>query len=203
MTMQQAGVWLAALATLSMYSYLYRDNMFFKIGEHIFIGFAAAHTVVMGVSNIREMAWNPIVSKGQVSWVIPLVLGVLLYTRFNKNYAWLSRWPLAYLMGIGAAVTIRGQLQGSFINQIKGTMLPLNSLDNIVMVVGVVGTLSYFFFVSAGRKGILAHSATVGRWTMMVAFGAAFGNTVMARMSLLIGRLQFLFGTWIRIIPQQ
>jgi hypothetical protein len=203
MTLERAGVWLAAFATISMYSYLFKDNIVFKVGEHIFIGFAAAHTVVMGVSNIIEMAWKPLTTKGDVMWVVPMLLGLLLYARFTRQHSWLSRWPLAYLMGIGAAVAIRGWLQGSFIDQIKATVLPLNSLDNIIIVVGVTTTLTYFFFVAGGRKGVLKHSAQIGRWTMMVAFGAAFGNTVMARMSLLIGRLQFLFGTWIPLIPKQ
>jgi hypothetical protein len=32
----------------------------------------------------------------------------------------------------------------------------------------------------------------MGKWFMMVGFGASFGLTVMARISLLIGRIQFL-----------
>ena len=32
---------------------------------------------------------------------------------------------------------------------------------------------------------------------MMVAFGAMFGNTVMARISLFIGRMRFLLADWI------
>ncbi len=31
----------------------------------------------------------------------------------------------------------------------------------------------------------------------MIAFGAMFGNTVMARLSLFIGRMQFLLQDWI------
>jgi hypothetical protein len=34
----------------------------------------------------------------------------------------------------------------------------------------------------------------------MVAFGAAFGYTVMARISLLIGRMQFLLGDWLHLM---
>jgi hypothetical protein len=37
----------------------------------------------------------------------------------------------------------------------------------------------------------------VGIWVLMVAFGASFGYTVMARISLLIGRVEFL-GRWIK-----
>jgi len=198
----QLGIWLGAFATISMYSYLYKDNLLFKIGEHLFIGLAAAHTVTMGVSNIREMAWTPLTVKGDLSWLVPMFLGLLLYTRFTKNYTWVSRTPIGFMMGIGAAITIRGQLEGSFIRQIRGSMLPLTTLDNWIMVVGCVTTLTYFFFVSSGRRGILGQSATIGRWAMMIAFGAAFGNTVMARMSLLIGRMQFLFGQWIPLIPK-
>jgi hypothetical protein len=36
----------------------------------------------------------------------------------------------------------------------------------------------------------------------MVAFGAGFGYTVMARISLLIGRMSFLLGDWLGIIER-
>lgn len=194
------GVWIAAIATLSMYSYLYKDNPFFKIGEHIFIAIAAGHTVVMGWQTIRGTAVTPMLQKGEYMWLVPLLGGLLLYTRFFKGIGWISRFPLGFLMGVGAAITLRGQLESSFIRQITGTMVPLNSLDNVVMVVGSVATLVYFFFSVQSQRGGIAQIAVLGRWTMMIAFGAAYGNTVMARMSLLIGRMQFLFGTWIKLI---
>ena len=34
----------------------------------------------------------------------------------------------------------------------------------------------------------------------MIAFGASFGYTVMARVSLLIGRIQFLLHDWLGVI---
>lgn len=34
----------------------------------------------------------------------------------------------------------------------------------------------------------------------MIGFGSAFGYTVMARISLLIGRIQYLLGPWLGII---
>jgi hypothetical protein len=34
----------------------------------------------------------------------------------------------------------------------------------------------------------------------MITFGASFGYTVMSRMSLLIGRIDFLFGDWLGMI---
>jgi hypothetical protein len=35
----------------------------------------------------------------------------------------------------------------------------------------------------------------------MIAFGASFGYTVMARVSLLIARVQFLLRDWLHILP--
>lgn len=194
------GVWIAAIATLSMYSYLYKDNVFFKAGEHIFIAIAAGHTVVVGWQTVKGTAWTPLVAEGQILWAIPLIGGILLYSRFFRSVAWISRFPLGFLMGVGAATTLYGQLEGSFIRQVTGTMLPFNSLDNIVIVVGTVATLMYFFFAVQAQRGGIAQVAILGRWTMMIAFGAAYGNTVLARMSLLIGRMQFLFGEWITLI---
>jgi hypothetical protein len=36
---------------------------------------------------------------------------------------------------------------------------------------------------------------------MMVFFGATFGYTVMSRVSLLIGRMEFLLGDWLGLLP--
>jgi len=75
----------------------------------------------------------------------------------------------------------------------------LTLLWGIVSFVGVITTLSYFFF-SREQKGALKLSAKVGIWFIMIGFGASFGNTVMARVSLLIGRVQFLLTDWIHLI---
>ncbi len=56
---------------------------------------------------------------------------------------------------------------------------------------GVICTLTYFFF-SVEHRGLVGGISKVGIIFIMVGFGAAFGNTVMGRVSLLIGRVQFL-----------
>jgi hypothetical protein len=195
----ELGVWIAALCTIFMYSYLWRDNPLFKLGEHVFIAIGAAHAIVMGYQNIVEMAWKPMVG-GKAYMALPLIFGFMLYTRFVKQFAMLSRIPIAFLVGLAAALSIRGALDASFIRQIASTMVPIRHVNDLITMLGVVTTISYFFFTAGARSGPLRISADIGRWVMMVAFGAAFGNTVMARMSLVIGRLQFLFGQWIKII---
>jgi hypothetical protein len=68
-----------------------------------------------------------------------------------------------------------------------------------LVFVGVVAVLVYFFF-SVEHSGAVASVSRVGIWYLMVAFGASFGFTIMARISLLIGRMQFLLGDWLHLL---
>jgi len=193
------GVWLAALATIFMFSYLVGDNPLFKFAEHFYIGIAAAHAVVLGFQNIQEMAWKPLAA-GKWIMIIPLVMGLLLYTRFIKDWSSLSRIPIAFLVGLAAALSIRGALDASLIKQVAATMVPVTNFNTLIFPIMVATTITYFFFTAGSKTKGIQFSAQIGRWVMMIAFGSAFGNTVMARMSLVIGRLQFLFGKWILLI---
>ena len=131
--------------------------------------------------------------------LIPIVLGILLYTRYVKRYAWVAKIPLGLLMGIGTGLAIRGLILSQVVNQIKACFIPLNSFDNIFMVLGTLIVLFYFFF-SIEHKGSAGNLAKVGRWVMMIGFGASFAGTATGRISLFIGRLQFLLGNWLGII---
>lgn len=83
-------------------------------------------------------------------------------------------------------------------------MLPIDfqtsvGWNNFFVVVMVFSALIYFFF-SMEHKGVVGRTATFGIWVIMVGFGASFGYTVMARVSLLIGRIQYLLGDWLHLV---
>jgi len=138
-----------------------------------------------------------------------VLLGLMMLTRFWRRYDWLSRWPIAFFMGLGAGASIPSSVQAVLIKHLEATIQPLwaaepgrtpaatawMSFSNVLLVAGVICTLSYFYF-SLEHKGALKVASRAGMWFLMVAFGAGFGNTVMARMSLLIGRVQFLRYEW-------
>ena len=54
-----------------------------------------------------------------------------------------------------------------------------------------------FFFYSREHKGALGVASQIGIFFLMVSFGAGYGYTVMSRVSLLIGRFQFLLEDWL------
>jgi len=66
-------------------------------------------------------------------------------------------------------------------------------LSNLLLLFGMLAALIYFYF-SAEQKGVLGKVGRFGVWVLMVGFGASFGLTVMGRLALAIGRIQYLQG---------
>ena len=88
------GVWMAALSMIALYSFLVKENSVYRKAEHLYVGLAAGHAIAMGWNNIRDLGINA-VRAGKFGMIIPLVLGLLLYTRFAKSLQHWSRIPLA------------------------------------------------------------------------------------------------------------
>jgi hypothetical protein len=205
-----AGVWIAAALTLFIFSFLYKDNPLYKFAEHLFVGVSAGYIVVQ---QFWQVLWpnliEPIAKPGTPEvwkfWVGG-ILCLLLFTRFSARASWLSRFAIAIIIGVYAGAKTTGFAQAEVVAQVQATMLPLwnplhiaDSFNNIVLAVGVVCTLVFFFF-STEHKGFVGGSAKLGIWYLMVSFGAAYGFTVMSRISLLIGRFQFLLDNWLGIV---
>ena len=193
------GIWLAVFGTLAMMSLLIKENSYYRFFEHLFIGMSAGHATVLGINNVKSLAIKPLLESGRIILIVPVLLGCALYARYWKKISWVSKIPLALLTGVGAGLGIKGAVQAQFLDQIKATFLSMNTVGNVLFALGVVSTIWYFFFVYKQRKAV-SWLPTVGRWTMMVTFGASFGNAAMGRLSLLIGRFQFLLRDWLTII---
>ncbi len=222
------GVWIAAFLTLSIFSFLYRDNIFYKFAEHLLIGVSNGYYVSIIFYNammpkiIEPIFYNKswiqdgdafsMISFGNLMLIIiPTCLGLLMFSRFSPKHAWLIRFPLAFIMGASCGLSILPSFQASIFEQVAGTFQSSfivrsasgidiwNSLGSFLMIFGVIVTLVYFFF-SMEHKGLIGKTAKIGIWFIMAGFGASFGYTIMARVSLLIGRVQFLLHDWIKLI---
>ncbi|MEO0124280.1 MAG: hypothetical protein ABIL69_09815 [candidate division WOR-3 bacterium] len=200
-------VWISSLLTLFIFSFIFKDNPFYRFAEHLFVGTSAGYFIALSYHNVvYPNLIVPLFKEGQFLYVIPLILGILYITRFIPQISWMVRIPIAFLLGWGSGVAIPAALQADVIKQIQGTMLTRslftrwdNGLWAVIILIGVVATLIFFFF-SRERKGIIKPIANLGIIFIMLGFGASFGYTVMARISLLIGRFQFLLGDWLGII---
>jgi hypothetical protein len=204
-------IWISALLSLAILSFLYRDNPLYRFAEHIFVGVANGWAVTFYWHNVLvPFLFDPLFRQGQVYYIIPFVVGMLYFTRFIPRVSWLVRIPIGLYMGYYVGVSIPATIQAYIVKQVQGTILTPQNFQawgagnmgivwSVILLIGVLCTLSYFFF-SREHKGALGVAARIGIIFVMIGFGAAFGYTVMARVSLLIGRLQFLLGPWLGII---
>ncbi len=195
------GAWVATGLSLFMYSFLYKDNPFFKLGEHLYVGVSVGYTLtITHYEVIVKKLYVPMVQQGNWWLAIPMLLGLLVLARFIPTISWLSRISFAFIVGFGSGTAIPRQISSYILQQVQGTLKPLVTvgdggvawftfagLNTLLILVGVVSVLFYFFF-SIEHTGIVHRVARMGIYFLMVSFGAAFGYTVMARMSLLIGR---------------
>jgi len=201
------GAWVATGLTLFIFTFLYQDNPLLQLAEHLYVGVSVGYTIVKTYDTVLiRLIYEPMVKQGDWSLLIPLGIGTLMLARYVPNVTWLSRIAFAFIVGVGSGLAIPRIISSFILKQVEDTVRPLvsivqgepvftynlldpsSNLNTIVLLIGVVSVLFYFFF-SIEHTGPVRVAARTGILFLMVAFGAAFGYTVMARMSLLIGRL--------------
>jgi hypothetical protein len=199
-------IWVASFLTLCIFSFLYRENPFYRLAEHLYVGVANGYAVAIIWHRLLMPNLIRPVYAGEIWLVIPLVIGLLYITRFIPRISWLVRIPIAITMGYYSGAAIPASIQARILKQMEGTILTRASFASfsagvaaVLVLIGVITTITYFFF-SREQKGATRVVSRIGIGFIMVSFGATFGYTVMARISLLIGRLQFLLGTWLGVV---
>jgi hypothetical protein len=208
------GIMVAAGLTLAIYSFLYKDNPAFKVVENLYVGVALGYTVIITWFNaLKPDLYDPLLVplftglRAQYLLLVPMFLGIFMLLRFVRGLAWLSRWSFAFVVGLGAGMTIPNVIHAFILKQLEPSMHPvfyggetmLASINTMLILLGVTSVLIYFFF-SVEHKGPVGVISRIGIWFLMVSFGASFGYTVMGRMSLLIGRIMFLMRDWLGVI---
>ena len=203
------GIWIGALCTLAIWSFLYKDNPFYKVAEHIFVGISAAYWFVFTIYNIViPNLFSKVIFDFQNSWllILPGILGLMMLARLFPKLDWLSRYPLALMIGTSAGLGLIKFLKTDVMIQVTSTILnPFQAgslrdgIGQTILILGTIAGLVYFYF-SKRHTGVTGGIAKAGIITLMISFGAAFGFTAMARISLLIGRLQFLLGDWLGVL---
>jgi hypothetical protein len=219
-------VLVGGVATLAIFSFLIQENPFYRFFEHLFIGIAAGLAPILTLRDfLWPQVLEPMLA-GSITYypdgtqshsyqplyllyLLPMAFGLLYYTLYSRRYSWLAKVVIGFTLGASGALAIRGFF-AEVIPQIAGSAKPLvvfggsegsqimwgASFNNLLFVAILVIVLWYFFFTIGRRDGATVRSAQLGRPLLMVCFGAFFGSTVMARLALLVERVQFIVRDW-------
>lgn len=214
---------MGGVATLAIFSFLIRENQFYRFFEHLFIGIAAGLGTILG---IKTFLWPQVLvplfgldivqfPDGTTSapynpynllFIAPLLFGLLYYCIYSARLSWMAKLVIGFSLGASGGLAFKGFFN-EMLPQLTGSFKPLvvlgqeginwpESISNTVFVLTLLTVMYYFFFSFKTESRASQGVRVAGRWLMMVCFGAFFGSTVMARMALLVERLAFLLNEW-------
>jgi len=206
------GILVGLFLTLCVFSYIFGDNVLFRLAIHIFIGVASGY---LGIILLLNVIWpkviQPIVtwdnqSSNLILLLIPFLLSLLLLTKLIPRLTPVGSPIMAYLVGIGAAIAIGGALMGTLIPQVlatinlfdtQGTNQPDNVflifiIESIFILVGTLSTIIYFHFGARSSDGevfyrspFIESIANIGKFFIATTFGVLFANVLIASLSIL------------------
>jgi hypothetical protein len=200
-----AGIWIQAILYVFVWSLaIPGENRFYRFAEYTLIGVTAGYAMVQGIKTIIDTSFQPVLT-GQIYMIIPIVLGFSVYLLYTKNYKYVSRWPMALMIGSGIGVTIRAIPRVRIIEQVTASFLPILGVDpftafsNLVLIVSTVVTL-FYFFTTIEHKGNYGKVTKFGRYIIMILLGANWGSQIMMRSTMFIGNMSFMIRDFLFVL---
>ncbi|HCW50760.1 MAG TPA: hypothetical protein DGR79_01635 [Clostridiales bacterium] len=193
------AIWTQAICILAVYTYLYKDNPIWRLAETVYLALATTYWFVFYFfTYIQPAIVDKAIGEGEWHYFIAVILGLMIFFRYIPSVAWLARYPMSFWVGYGTGYILSFE-PAVWLTQITSTFLALNSLQNILIFIGVLSTLTYFFFTVAKENPVVGGVAEVGKWYIMIALGSAFGNTVLYRWNLFVARANTLLFDWLGV----
>lgn len=217
-------IMIGGVATLAIFSFLYRENPVYRFFEHFYIGIATAYGIM---ATVRDFLWprvlqpmmglnRPLFPDGtyaepyqqlQLIYILPMAFGLLYYTILSRRWSWVAQLVIGFSFGVSAGLSFKGifvELTPQLTKSFRPLYIPDawgQTISNWVFLFTLVTAMSYFFFTFRRQAGgVVERTSVAGRWMLMGCFGAFFGSTITARMALLVERLEFLIHDWYPLI---
>ena len=210
------------LFTLLIFSYVLGDNPLFRIAVYIFVGVSSGYIAAVALWQvIMPRLVYPLMAAINSGDMLDLGVmlaisfaAILLLMKASPSLTGMGRIVVAFLVGVGAAVTLAGALTGTLIPQVLGTInaFDMTSVSGkdigyfveaitnaVIILAGTVLTLAYFHFGvrpkadgSMRRLGLIEALAWGGRVFIGIALGAVFAGVYAAALTALIERISSL-----------
>ena len=202
-------IWIAALLTIGVFSFLVEDNPVFCAIEHLLVGLSTGYMFCtywdrVFIPELVRPLWERGAGTEAHLWVV-VVVCLLWSCKYIERVRDLAKIALAFWLAVDLGLAIPTEMDAGVIAQVMGTIdvrfdgTPVEVVGDLVLLVGTVAALTYFIF-SKAHRGVLGASAKVGTWVLMIGFGASFSYTILSRVYLLIGRVLFLLRDWLGVV---
>jgi hypothetical protein len=209
MASAEIGIWIGAILTIFVFTFVVKENFTFRFAEHTLIAFSSSYFFILAIKTAWDSALVPLVTGQNFLSIIPLLFGALLFTKYFSGREWMTRWSAALLVGIGVGVVSRAQTQGILLRNIVPTLVPFivpgdpaQTISNIVLVTTYILATIYFLFTFGlkGRSAFITEKLLpLGRKVVMINLGYICATQSAYRFALLMGRIQFLLWEWLKI----
>lgn len=193
-------IWVSAAMTLAVLSYLWKENPLYRLAEYTVVPLTVANAVVLTWHQMIVPYTKYYIQQQGWWWLwIFAAVGLLFYFRYlPSKWAWVSRYPIAISVGWQLGYSF-AQTPRPYATLLIDTMRPLNTVNNTLFFLMFIVTMMYFFFTIGRKSALVGGAGKIGRYVMMIAFGASFGQTIQGRISLFLARLSFLLKDWLMI----
>ncbi|HUQ06236.1 MAG TPA: helix-hairpin-helix domain-containing protein [Kofleriaceae bacterium] len=118
------GYWLGIFLTFAILSFLYKDNPFYKLAEHIFIGISIGYLVVLQYNdNIDPKLVDAVQEKTGLALaarMVAVVLVVMLFVKaVSRRFHWVGRYPIAFVVAFFAGLQVNAVAQAELGAQMR------------------------------------------------------------------------------------
>ena len=196
----ELGTLVGFVFTLLIFSYLLGDNILYRLAINVFVGVAAAYTVIIIVQGVLLPLLD---TTGEIiSFLVALVLTGLLLIKPISSLTGITNLSLAFLIAVGTAVAVAGAITGTLIPLTSATGTAVSSqgiVNGVIVVVGVVTSLLYFQHSArinalgdAERGRLNRIIATLGQSFIAITLGALYGTAILTSLTLLTERMSFM-----------
>ncbi|MBP5406860.1 hypothetical protein J6Z19_06900 [bacterium] len=199
------GTFTALILTVAVFSGFFRQNPLYRFAESLFIGVSAGYFAVIWYFSIIKPTFQAAL-RGDLLILIPLIAGLLLFIPSNKAavYSKFRFLPAAFIVIVTLAVNIPVYFNAFLKEMIRTSIIPLISFDSdgnfqldvtINSLLSIMAVTSTMIFLVARHRNsnVLIHrTGEIGRFYVLVAIGAAFAYTLLSRLVLFMGKIEFI-----------
>jgi hypothetical protein len=195
----------SAAMVIATWSFLYKENIFSRTAATIIISVSSFHHFMRNIDRAWSQGVVPIWEQGKILNVIPLFLGLLLYTRLSRQYSWLASYSFSVTLGLGTGATLTTLFSANVLGLIAqaveapfGHANAIETVSGLLLFIGAILSLTYWIFTREAT-GLFGWGVRIGRIFLMISIGYLYAEDVVWSQSLFVGAWGYV-NTFIRLL---